>query len=171
MEVGSLEASGIEGPLDLSTRQKDIRLEEFKHSLKITNTNGDIELRTSVAPSHPIEVDLEKGDIELALPTTSSFQIDASSRHGEVDSDFSGPNLKVTKEGEAPSITGTIGKGGPTIRLATAYGTIRLARQGARPAAPASPSGQGEKRAQNWPSQSKWAAHLGKHAVVFSLGP
>jgi DUF4097 and DUF4098 domain-containing protein YvlB len=152
MEVGSLELDGIDGPFEISTRQKDITLTDFKHSVKITDTNGDVELRTSTPPTHPIEVDLKKGEIELSLPASSSFQIDAASRHGEVESDFSGPALKVVKEGDNPTISGSVGKGGPPIRLDTQYGTIRLLRGGLHPptppAPPRSPAGD-EKRAGN----------------------
>ncbi len=141
MEMGSLDATGVEGPFDISTREKDISLEDFKHAVKIVNTNGDVRLRTSSLPLHSIEVDLKKGRIELELPAGSSFEIQATSRHGEVDSDFSGPDLKVENQGDAPSITGSYGKGGPTIRLSTAYGTIRVARQSTLPPAPARPQG------------------------------
>jgi hypothetical protein len=113
-----------------------------------------VELRTSTPPTHPIEVDLKKGQIELSLPATSSFQIDAASRHGEVESDFSGPGLKVVKEGDNPTISGTVGKGGPPIRLDTEYGTVRLLRMGPHSPTPAtpprSPAGD-EKRAWNAP--------------------
>jgi hypothetical protein len=139
MEVGSLELNGIDGPFEISTRQKDITLTDFKHSVKITDTNGDVELRTSTPPTHPIEVDLRKGEIELSLPSSSSFQIDAASRHGEVESDFSGPALKVAKEGDNPTISGSVGKGGPAIRLDTQYGTIRLLRTGSHPPTPPTP--------------------------------
>jgi hypothetical protein len=139
MEVGSLELNGIEGPFEISTRQKDISLTDFKHSVKITDTNGDVELRTSTPPTHPIEVDLKKGQIELSLPATSSFQIDAASRHGEVESDFSGPGLKVMKEGDNPTISGSVGKGGPPIHLDTEYGAVRLLRMGSHPPTPPAP--------------------------------
>ncbi len=140
MEMGSLEASDVEGPFEISTREKDINLTGFKHSVKIADTNGSISLRTAVAPTHPIDVDSKKGEIELTLPPNSSFVIEATSRHGDVESDFSAPNLKITKEGDSPSITGSYGKGGPTIRLMTAYGTVRLGRAGGvAPAAPKAP--------------------------------
>ena len=154
MEVGSLELNGIDGPFEISTRQKDITLTDFKHSVKITDTNGDVELRTSTPPTHPIEVDLKKGEIELSLPSSSGFQIDAASRHGEVESDFSGPGLKVVKEGDNPTISGTVGKGGPAIRLDTQYGTVRLLRMGAHPPAsptPPRPPAGDEKRAWSVP--------------------
>jgi hypothetical protein len=152
MEVGSLELNGVDGPVEITTRQKDITLTDFKHTVKITDTNGDIELRTSTPPTHPISVDLKKGEIELSLPSSSSFQIDANTPHGEVESDFSGSNLKVMKEGDNPTISGSVGKGGPAIRLATEYGTIRLLRTGAHPPAPPTPPhppAGDEKRAWN----------------------
>ncbi len=141
METGSLEASGLEGPFDVKTREKDIDIDGFGHALKISDTNGDINLKAARPPAHPLEVESKKGEIQLTLPAESNFQIVAVSRHGDVESDFSGPNLKVSREGEAPSIEGSYGKGGPTIRLTTAYGTIRLLRAGSAsaPAAPQNP--------------------------------
>jgi DUF4097 and DUF4098 domain-containing protein YvlB len=156
MEVGSLELSGIDGPFEISTRQKDITLTDFKHSVKITDTNGDVDLRTSTPPTHPIEVGLKKGEIELSLPPASNFQIDAASPHGEVESDFSGPSLNIVKGGDNPTISGSVGKGGPAIRLNTEYGTIRLLRLGAHPATPPTPPhspSEGEKRAWNIPQR------------------
>jgi DUF4097 and DUF4098 domain-containing protein YvlB len=139
MDSGDLDASGVHGPFELTTRAKDINLDGFVHSVKISNTNGDIELRAAAAPTHPIEVQLAKGDIELTLPETSSFQINATSHHGEVECDFSGPDLKVNNSGEERSITGSYGKGGPMIELSTAYGTIHLSH-GGPPTPPAPPT-------------------------------
>jgi DUF4097 and DUF4098 domain-containing protein YvlB len=149
MERDSLDATGVEGPFEISTKHKDISLGDFKHSVKISTTNGDVRLETSVPPAQPIEVEVNKGGIDLTLPAKSSFQIEASSRHGEVECDF--PGLTVNKEAETPTIAGTFGKGGPTIRLSTSYGSVRLMRQGlslptppqppAPPKAPASAAG------------------------------
>jgi Toastrack DUF4097/LiaI-LiaF-like transmembrane region len=137
METGSLDANDIDGPFEITTRQKDISVQNFRNSVKITNTNGDIQLRTATPPTHPIEVSLGKGEIELDIPPSSSFQIDASSRRGNVDSDFEG--LTLNKEGSNPSIAGTSGKGGPIIHLTTSYGTIRLGHENAPPP-PSSPN-------------------------------
>jgi hypothetical protein len=148
MELGSLDASGIGGPFEVSTRQKDITLEDFRHAVKITNTNGDVRLRATTPPTHPIEVNLKKGEIDLSLPGSSNFQIEARSHRGDVESDFSGPNLKTSREGGAPSIAGSYGKGGPMIRLTTAYGTIRLTREEAGPAKPPSRRVQSDETAR-----------------------
>jgi DUF4097 and DUF4098 domain-containing protein YvlB len=156
MEVGSLDLSGIEGPFEISTRQKDITLSDFKHNVKIANTNGDVRLRTSTPPTHPIDVDLKKGEIELALPAACNFQIDAKSRGGEVNCDFASPALKVVREGENASISGTYGKGGPLIRLNTEYGTINLLREGSPPH-PGSESAKGKLQTSLNPTiQPRW---------------
>jgi DUF4097 and DUF4098 domain-containing protein YvlB len=147
MEVGSLELNGIDGPFDLTTRQKDITVNDFKHSLRIVDNNGQVSLRTSTPPTHDIQVDSKNGGIELMLPAGSNFQIEATSRHGEVQCDFTGPGLKLMKQGDTPSISGTYGKGGPMIRLTTEYGAIRLLHAGPRPPtppAPPQPPGTGE---------------------------
>ena len=44
MEVGSLEVNGIDGPLDLTTRQKDITVNGFKHGLRISDSDGQVTL-------------------------------------------------------------------------------------------------------------------------------
>lgn len=134
MGRGSLEARGVEGPFEVSTQHKDITLAEFRNSVKVTTTNGDVRLETSTPPTGQIDVEVRKGEIALALPEKSSFNIDASSRHGEVKSAFSASSLKVNAEGESPSITGTVGRGGPKIRLTNSYGTISLEHWGDRPA-------------------------------------
>jgi DUF4097 and DUF4098 domain-containing protein YvlB len=141
MEVGSLEVNGIDGPFDLTTQQKDITVNDFKHSVRIVNNNGQVSLRTSTSPTHDIEVESKNGAIELALPAGANFRIEATSRHGEVECDFAGPGLKVVKEGEVPAISGSYGKGGPMIHLSTEYGAIRLLHAGPRPPAPAAPPG------------------------------
>ncbi len=133
LERGSLDARGVDGPFEVSTRQKDVTLAEFKHSVKVSTTNGSVRLDTSTPPTQPVEVETRKGEIELALPAKSNFRIDASSRHGEVESDFSAPGLKVNQEGDSPSITGSVGQGGPSIRLTNSYGTIHLQHWGKRP--------------------------------------
>ena len=126
MDMGNLTARDVGGPFELTTRDKDIRLENFKYNVKIVNSNGDVHLKTAVPPTHPIEVDLKKGDITLSLPAASNFQIDAVSHNGDVSCDF--PGLKVSKEPPMPAISGTYGKNGPLIRLSSSYGAIQLLR-------------------------------------------
>lgn len=154
MEMGSLDANSIDGPIEIITRQKDISLQGFSHSVKIQDTNGAIQLRAAGPLRQPISVNSKRGEIDLLLPPSSSFQIQASSNHGEVQSDFSGPSLKVVQGGDNPSITGSYGHGGPAIHLTTTYGTIRLGHAGSpqpspNPAPHPYPPGQ-QARERTW---------------------
>jgi Toastrack DUF4097/LiaI-LiaF-like transmembrane region len=143
LDMGSLDARGLEGPFELATVDKDINLENFEYAVKVQDTNGDVHLRTATPPTRPIEVELTKGDISLELPAASAFQIDAVSRNGDVRTDF--PGLAISREQNSPALKGTYGKGGPLIRLSSTYGTIRITRQGSQPAAPPSSTASRER--------------------------
>ena len=151
MDMGSLDARGLEGPLEIATSDKDINLENFKYDVKVKDTNGDVHLRTATPPTRPIEIDLKKGDISLSLPAASTFMIDAVSRNGDVRSDF--PGLTISRERNLPSIKGTYGKGGPLIRLSSTYGTIRVTRESSQPSSPPS-STASKQRVSERPSRS-----------------
>ncbi len=132
MDRGGLDAQGVDGPFQLTTRDKDIHCEDFKSSVRITDTNGNVHLRTAEPPTRAIEVDLKRGDISLSLPAGSNFQVDAVSRHGNVHSDF--PGLKISHQQKLPSIQGSHGSGGPLIHLRSTYGSIRVMREKPQPA-------------------------------------
>jgi DUF4097 and DUF4098 domain-containing protein YvlB len=126
MDVGNLTADGVDGPFSLTTRDKDIRLENIKYPVKVVNTNGDVHLQVATPLTAPINITSNKGDITLSLPVTSSFIINALSNNGEVSCDF--PGMKVSKLPGKRSINGVYGKGGPPINLLSTYGTIRVVR-------------------------------------------
>jgi cytochrome c oxidase subunit IV len=156
MEVGSMEVNGIDGPFEITTKEKDVTVNDFKHSVHITNNTGQITLETSTLPTHDIQVESKKGDVELTLPAGSNFQVEAYSHHGEVECDFSGPNLKVVKDGDTPSLSGSIGKGGAVIRINTDYGAIRILHAGAHPPAPPAPPAPPEPPAPPGKAQTTW---------------
>lgn len=137
MDMGNLTANRVGGPFELSTRDKDVLIENFMYNVKIVNSNGDVHLQTTTAPTHPIQVDLKKGNITLSLPAASNFQVDAVSHNGDVSSDFQG--LQVSQAPPMPTITGTYGKNGPMIKLSSTYGDIHLLRTQSTPTPPPPP--------------------------------
>lgn len=156
MDMGNLTANGVGGPFELSTRDKDILLENFKLNVKIVSSNGYVHLQTTTPPTHPIEVDLKKGDITLSLPASSNFQVDAVSHNGGVSCDF--PGLKVSKEPPMPAIEGTYGNNGPMIRLSSTYGDIHLLRVQTK--SPPAASSTAASRTENRPPLKPAMGHI-----------
>lgn len=139
---GSIAIAGVQGPLEIETRQKDINISDFTRALHISDRDANIHISSPVPPRDSIEVQLANGDIVMALPPHSHFALEAVSRHGEVSSDFKAPGLVMKQTGDTPSIKGAVGDGAPAIRLMTSYGTIRLVRE-TKGSPEAKPSGHG----------------------------
>lgn len=129
MTLGALTINAPGGLVNVSTRNKDIRVEDFSEKVQIANRGASVELRTSKLPLRDIEVENHSGPIELAIPDKSEFVIDATTRRGDIDLEF--PNLPVERQDDVRSVKGKVGQAGANIKLSTSYGTITLRKAGA----------------------------------------
>ena len=139
MDSGDMRASDVIGPLRLSTRHKDIRLEGMAGDVRLKDENGSVEVRMSKLGS--MQVENRRGDIQIYVPDKVGFQLEAKARGGEVESDFG--ELKINNANDQAIATGTVGGGGPRLVINNEHGTIEI-RKGsalaeAPPAPPASP--------------------------------
>lgn len=126
-DLGDLSISGASGPTRIATHNTDIDLKNMSGRLDIADTHGDIKVALTAPPRDDIHITDDAGDVDLRLPADSSFRVQAVSRGGDVQSDFAGAGLNVTNMNGNGQISGTVGApGGPTITIATTYGTIRL---------------------------------------------
>jgi DUF4097 and DUF4098 domain-containing protein YvlB len=125
MDRGDLHVTSATGPLKLDAQTKDVHLEEVTGDIRIENRRGSVELRTS-APLGSVEISNVRGDIDISVPDKSAFQVDAASDNGEIQNDF---DLTVDNKGRNVTAKGTVGKGGPMIRLKTNRGTIQIRKQ------------------------------------------
>jgi DUF4097 and DUF4098 domain-containing protein YvlB len=126
MGHGDLRASSVTGPVKLSTRSNEVHFEDVSGQVEVDNRNGLVEIRP-IAPMGNIDVNNERGGIQLDLPEEASFKLDAQSRNGNIDvSDFS---VNVDNRSQDATAHGTVGKGGPDIRLRSDRGTIQIRKQ------------------------------------------
>jgi DUF4097 and DUF4098 domain-containing protein YvlB len=126
MGHGDLRASSLSGPVKLNTRSNDVHLEDVSGEVQVENRNGVVELKAK-APLGAIDISNVHGGIELDLPGNANFRVDAQSRSGNIDvSDFS---LNVDNSGRDGTARGSVGKGGPDIRLRADRGTIQIRKQ------------------------------------------
>ena len=126
MESGNLNVTNVNGLFNVKTKDKDISLENVAGPIRIENSRGNVQVRSSLPPKADIEVTNASASVELDLPQDTSFQIDGSTRSGDIQSDFKAPTLKITQDQPTNEITGSVGKGGPHFHLSTTYGDIKV---------------------------------------------
>ena len=135
LDSGDLEARSIVGPLNLSTRSKDIRLNGVSSNVQIKNENGAVEIEVSKLGN--LEVQNSRGDIRVSVPQKSAFQVDAQARDGQIESDFS--ELKIENGDNRATATGAVNGGGAHIILNNEHGTIEIRKGVVAPATPPAP--------------------------------
>jgi DUF4097 and DUF4098 domain-containing protein YvlB len=126
-----LSASEVVGPLTLSTRSRNITLDRIAGDIAVTNSNGFVNV-TSAPPLGNVTIENRNGDITLTVPEHSSFSVDAQT----TDDDFSLPNQGTDTH---KNFTGTVGKGGSTVRLTDNNGDVSLKKATVMPLPPSPP--------------------------------
>jgi DUF4097 and DUF4098 domain-containing protein YvlB len=123
---GDLRGNSVSGPLTLTTHSNEVRLEDVSGDVHVENRNGLIELHAK-EPLGNIDLSNVNSGVELELPKNAAFALDAESRDGNIDvSDFP---LSVDNNRRDSTAKGTVGKGGPDIRLRTTRGTIQIRKE------------------------------------------
>ncbi|HMD32518.1 MAG TPA: DUF4097 family beta strand repeat-containing protein [Candidatus Acidoferrales bacterium] len=130
MTVGpsDLEVEDAVGPLILTTKDKQIDIEDVSGRIRVDNRHGRVAVRLKSEPREEIDLTNDSGAIELALPSKSAFDISAASRSGEIENDWNDGALNRTREKGDSRLDGKVGAKGPKITLNTSYGPIRLKR-------------------------------------------
>ena len=132
IESGDLRARAVAGPMRLTTRSKDIHIEDVTGDLKVENSNGMVEYHAGNKLG-AVEISNSRGDVQLTLPEKVSFQVDAQARRGDVSTEFEGISTRSDRNDH--SLEGTVGNGGPQIRVTNTNGDISL-RKGSPPPPP-----------------------------------
>jgi DUF4097 and DUF4098 domain-containing protein YvlB len=126
MQPDNLRANAVSGPFKLDARSgKSVHLEDVSGDIHIDNRNGSVEVSPKGSLGN-IDVTNVHGEIDLTLSPNASFQLDAQSLGGEIQSDF---GVNVDNRGDNATARGTVGKGGPVVRLKADHGTIQLKKQ------------------------------------------
>lgn len=129
IDSGDMVVRGVPGEVVLETRNKEIELDDILGPVRVENRNGPVVLRYRRPPTQTIEITNRRGRIELLLPENSGFEIDASNRRGEINSEFTGPDLILSDSEEdrrTRTLTGKYGRPRATIILRTSSGEINL---------------------------------------------
>ena len=141
LDSDDLHASEVTGPLNLTTRSKQIRLEDVSGDVRLKDENGGIEV--SMRSLGNVQIDSRNGDIHLSVPDKAGFHLDARTRDGQIQSDF--PELKIDNNEHEAKASGTVGNGTSHIVLNNEHDGIEIRKASARanaapPAPPATPA-------------------------------
>lgn len=117
-----LHADNLTGPVRLTTRSKQIRLEGVSGDLRLKDENGGVEV--TMRSLGNVQIDNRKGDIQLSVPEKSGFRVDARTRDGEIQSDFG--ELKVENSDRQASASGAVGNASSHIVLNNEHGGIEI---------------------------------------------
>jgi hypothetical protein len=123
MSHGELRANSLTGPFRLTTRSKDVELEDVSGDVKIDDANGQIQV-TPKAPVANIDISNKSGEVTLMMPASGNFTVDASSVRGEIESEFD--LNQAQNQGHEAHYTGNVGKGGPRVQVRNDHGTIHI---------------------------------------------
>jgi hypothetical protein len=135
LDSDDLHADGIIGPLHLTTRSKNLRLEDVTGDVRLQDDNGSVELGMRTVGN--IQIDNRSGDIQLNLPDKAGFRLDARTREGEIQSDFA--DLKVSNDEHEARANGTVGNGASHIVLNNEHDNIEIRKASTQPPKPPAP--------------------------------
>ena len=123
---GGVSVRGTTAEVSARTVNGGITLREVSGTVRGNTTNGgiDVTLDGTRWRGESLELGTTNGGITLRVPSGFNARLVASTVHGEIDTDF-----PLTIQGRVGRrVEGTLGSGGPTVRLSTTNGGIRLLR-------------------------------------------
>ena len=127
LDSGDLNASEITGPLRLTTRAKDVRLENVSGDVRLQDDNGGVEI--SMRSLGNVQIDSRKGDIQFSVPEKAGFRVDARTRDGEISSEF--PELKIENGDHEARASGSVGNATAHLVINNEHGGIELRKAAA----------------------------------------
>jgi len=148
LDSDDLHAEEITGPLHLTTRSKNIRLEGVSGDVRLQDDNGTVEVGMRTVGN--VQIDNRSGDLQLSLPEKSGFRLDARTRDGEVQSDFG--ELKVENDDHEGKASGSVGNGSAHIVLNNEHDGIEIRKAGPAPPKPPAPPTPGTKAGKALPA-------------------
>jgi hypothetical protein len=123
---GAVTVENVRGPVSASSGNGDVRVRAIRGPVSARSGNGDLIISMAeMSREDNMDFTTGNGRIEITFPRDFSGEIDASTSNGGIQTDFP---ISVTGRITRSRVRGTIGRGGPTIRLVSGNGAIVLRR-------------------------------------------
>ncbi|HEX4577118.1 MAG TPA: DUF4097 family beta strand repeat-containing protein [Edaphobacter sp.] len=133
----ALSTSEAVGPLTLTTHSRNITLDRIAGDVSVTNRNGSVDV-TSAPPLSNVTVENRNGSVSVTVPEKSNFAYQFDATNGDIESDFS--QIEIPGGGmQKKTISGTVGNGGPLLRITTSQGDVAIKKASIMPLPPMPP--------------------------------
>lgn len=120
---GEVSADGLQGPVDASTVNGSVSV-STTGTAEAHSVNGSVEAKLgSIAGARSLSFETVNGAITVTLPPGAAMNVEAETTNGEISSEF--PLTVVGRFGPRHA-SGTIGGGGPELKMSTVNGGISL---------------------------------------------
>lgn len=135
--MGRIELTSVNGSIKLSDVTGEILAESSNGSIemidvvgvsKVQTTNGKITAVLDEASDAPMDFTAVNGKIDVTIKSDFDATLDASTVHGGIDIDDQ-LGIAVEKQMVGQHARGPIGSGGPTLKITTVNGSIKLSKQ------------------------------------------
>jgi DUF4097 and DUF4098 domain-containing protein YvlB len=134
----ALETSEAVGPLTLTTHSRNITLDRIAGDVSVTNRNGSVDV-TSAPPLSNVTVENRNGSVSVTIPEQANFAYQFDASNGDIESDFS--QIEIPGGGlQKKTISGTVGNGGPLLRITTSQGDVSIKKGSILPLPPTPPA-------------------------------
>jgi len=122
---GALQVTGVEGPVHADLVNGKAVLRELGGDVKVSTVNGPIDVGlTRLEANQEVTLESVNGRLEVSLPAGAQADIEAETVHGSIENAF---GLEARQDGfVGRSLRGSIGGGGPRIRLENVKGSITI---------------------------------------------
>ena len=139
---GRVSVGETTGRVEVSTGNGDVQIESARGRVDVTTGNGRVFVATSTGPVNattgngdvtirmrslqaeaPMSVTSGSGSIRVTLPADFNGQLDASTGNGSLRTEF---DISIIGRIDPRRVRGTIGRGGPLLRLHTGNGSVEL---------------------------------------------
>ena len=140
LDSDDLHAEQVTGPVHLTTRSKQIRLEEVSGDVRLQDENGGVTV--SMRSLGNVQIDNRNGDVQLDIPEKAGFHVDARTRDGEIKSDFT--ELSVVNGDREAKATGSVGNASSHIVINNEHDGIEIRKASASAPTPPVPPTPGK---------------------------
>ena len=119
---GDVRVAGVSGGLRATSSNGDITATNIEGATEIDTTNGSIHLDVARVPDAGISCETTNGTATVTFNRDAKARLSVRTVNGSIDTS----GLELSGEPSRGRLEATIGGGGPTIRVETTNGTVRL---------------------------------------------